>query len=475
MKIESNNYLKHRTICPITQDCLKRNEVFVESTSALLKQKIIQNTVIGNELSVENESSLEKKQAIGQFVTVLQKIVLQQQKQQRELLSMLRNRSMVTENVSFSNDVTVQSQGIKKEVKKEDSAEEKLKKAEQRVQELETLLKKMELEKKQSEPVATQSEKIVSTKDKEEKKSELWNKVLKSTQGITIDPLIQRQNQSKIAALRNPDITTKGILYKKISVTWNTIYFGCYPSKRLSDTWLKNQLEKYPNLDDSGNYVYGTGKNARVFRRNIRDFYEYQPICWRVLDIKNGVATLFADQILDVKPYHEIKDATKVTWEKSSLRQWLNKDSEGSFYHLAFSEEEKAAILDKTVRQDKVTLLRHIEILDKTYQSYGFYDMYKGNNISYIEGLNPNSYTDYAGGKSISRKETSDGRKGAWWLKDTVANGTRAIEVKCQGFIDVVGTNMNANGVGVRPVIVVDLKKLNEVIEVGNSVEVIRV
>ena len=109
------------------------------------------------------------------------------------------------------------------------------------------------------------------------------------------------------------------------------------------------------------------------------------------------------------------------------------------------------------------------------YAAYGFYDMKKGNDISLIEGGKPNAYTDYAGGKLIARNETSAGRKGAWWLKDTVANGTKALEVKCQGFIDTSGTDMRANWVGVRPMLVVDLKKLNAVIEIGNPVEAVKI
>lgn len=66
------------------------------------------------------------------------------------------------------------------------------------------------------------------------------------------------------------------------------------------------------------------------------------PIKWRVLSVNGDEALLLADRCLDFQPYNTIN--TSITWEKSTLRTWLNDD----FYNNAFSSQDKSAILKKT-------------------------------------------------------------------------------------------------------------------------------
>lgn len=65
-----------------------------------------------------------------------------------------------------------------------------------------------------------------------------------------------------------------------------------------------------------------------------------EPIEWIVLKNKDNKLYVMSKYGLDSKPYHEKEEA--VTWEKCSLRKWLNND----FYEAAFSEEEKEMILE---------------------------------------------------------------------------------------------------------------------------------
>ena len=67
-------------------------------------------------------------------------------------------------------------------------------------------------------------------------------------------------------------------------------------------------------------------------------------LTWDVIDAREDRALLLlAESCLGRKPYN--MTLTPVTWEKCSLRQWLNKD----FYDLAFSDAEKERILETTV------------------------------------------------------------------------------------------------------------------------------
>ena len=66
---------------------------------------------------------------------------------------------------------------------------------------------------------------------------------------------------------------------------------------------------------------------------------EKEPIEWVVLAKGKKGALLISKYVLDCQPYHTSKK--EVTWEKSSLRSWMNK----KFYEAAFSEDEQKGIL----------------------------------------------------------------------------------------------------------------------------------
>ena len=79
--------------------------------------------------------------------------------------------------------------------------------------------------------------------------------------------------------------------------------------------------------------------------------YADVPIEWIVLDKdEEGVLFLVSKYVLDAQPY-DVSQAS-VSWEKCSLRQWLN----SSFYTLAFNEEEQTAIQPSTVVNDDYDL-----------------------------------------------------------------------------------------------------------------------
>lgn len=89
---------------------------------------------------------------------------------------------------------------------------------------------------------------------------------------------------------------------------------------------------------------------------------EKEPIKWRILSVNGDDAFLLADQILDVKQYHDkdyedenengsYEEEELVTWEKSNVRFWLNNE----FLQTAFSEEERNAILNTTLKNEGET------------------------------------------------------------------------------------------------------------------------
>lgn len=64
-----------------------------------------------------------------------------------------------------------------------------------------------------------------------------------------------------------------------------------------------------------------------------------EPIEWLILSVEDGQALMISLKLLEVKQYHS--EQMEMTWEGSSLREWLNE----GFYKSAFTEEEQAQIL----------------------------------------------------------------------------------------------------------------------------------
>lgn len=68
-----------------------------------------------------------------------------------------------------------------------------------------------------------------------------------------------------------------------------------------------------------------------------------EKIQWRVLNKKEDKVLLISKSILDLKEYDE--RGGKTSWEKSTLRAWLNK----KFFKAAFDEEEREYIIDSKI------------------------------------------------------------------------------------------------------------------------------
>ena len=83
-----------------------------------------------------------------------------------------------------------------------------------------------------------------------------------------------------------------------------------------------------------------------------------EPIEWYVLDVKDGRALLLSKYILENMPYHKYKE--EISWKNCTLREWLN----GTFYDLAFNDEEKKRI--------STTLLENVWNPWNTFATYEY-------------------------------------------------------------------------------------------------------
>ncbi|MCI6821736.1 MAG: DUF6273 domain-containing protein, partial [Clostridiales bacterium] len=300
--------------------------------------------------------------------------------------------------------------------------------------------------------------------------------------------------------LKDPVIVKDSSMKSGQKVTWDCIYFGSYPQREviadessydaiyegyynkdtdvIEDAALFSKLENATGWDSNGDITIDGSKYRRMknsdatyetlgsdYYYNWEDatlyhYFKYEPIKWRVLDVNGSDAFLLADRALDDQQYN--KERVSVTWEKSTMRSWLNgygssentygTDYTGSnFINSAFTSSQRNAvkttdvvnddsIIDGTEggndTKDKVFLLSESEVYDTTEaESYGFL---KARN-TYDEGRRSRSSTyAKAMGASSDRSSTYSGNC-RWWLRSPGSTTTNAANVYIHGYVDSYG------------------------------------
>lgn len=224
-------------------------------------------------------------------------------------------------------------------------------------------------------------------------------------------------------------------------VVWDCITFGSYYQSLYEPKQLpQNPVNNTEYKDSDGtSMMYSGGK-----------YYKKEPIKWRVLSVDGNDALIVADQNLDTQPFHN-QNCSEITWEGSSIRQWLNND----FYSTAFIEEEQNAILSTTVltednpqygtangadTTDKIYLLSAEEVRNK---SYGF-AMYHEKDSQTRQVKN----TAYAGARGAW---ADDAGNGWWWQRSLGSFPFNAVYTGSGGVVDCSGYIVVNEGGGVRP------------------------
>jgi len=172
---------------------------------------------------------------------------------------------------------------------------------------------------------------------------------------------------------------------------------------------------------------------------------------WLILDKKDNNALILCEKILETRPYH--KDRVPITWEKCSLREYLNKD----FCSKTLSKAEQERILEtqNTTLQntwygtdggndtvDKVFILS----LDEVIKYFGDSGQYK-KPMNYVKDIEfiPDRFS-----KSRIAQDTS-GKEWWWWLRSPGKYQYDATGVGTTGYIVVIGDVVDYATGGVRP------------------------
>ena len=193
----------------------------------------------------------------------------------------------------------------------------------------------------------------------------------------------QEISTAKKDLVENPKIVKDTSVEGGKKVTWDCIWFGSYPQTKIVSSSKENDLystlETANGWDKNNDIIIGKEK----YHRAKKSYFKYEPIKWRVIKCENGEALLLSDIVLDKQKYN--KRLKKVTWEKSTLRKWLNK----KFMNRAFSSSEQEAIrTTKVINEDNYYYKTDggNDTLDKIYllslsetdeeKDYGFTDSY---------------------------------------------------------------------------------------------------
>lgn len=224
-------------------------------------------------------------------------------------------------------------------------------------------------------------------------------------------------------------------------------------------------------LENDENLVAAAARDAKFAVGNYVEFGTYPqtatgtdetPIEWLVLARDGNHALLISRYGLDAKPYNTTYEST--TWEKCTLRTWLNKD----FLNRAFSANEQSAILLTNVdnsskqcysswstsggnnTQDKIFLLSYAEAnqyLNVTYSD-------SNNQKSRVA---PTAYAKKNGAYTSSSNTTQDGEaSGWWWLRSPGSRQNYAASVYSVGSLDF--RRVSSAHASVRPALWVNLE-----------------
>lgn len=182
-----------------------------------------------------------------------------------------------------------------------------------------------------------------------------------------------------------------------------------------------------------------------------------EAIEWLVLAKEKNRLLVISRYALDCKPYN--RSDSNMTWEKCTLRSWLNKD----FLDAAFSSEEQSRIPAVTVpvapnpsystkpgsiTQDKVFLLSYTEAMRymppvEVNWFTTTYNASKCQTTAYAE----------AQGATANVAGWCD-----WWLRSPGISQNRTSYVAGDMGFDINGANVNSRHYAVRPVMWIDLE-----------------
>ena len=190
-----------------------------------------------------------------------------------------------------------------------------------------------------------------------------------------------------------------------------------------------------------------------------------EQIEWIVLGTEGKKALLLSRSLLDMRAYVEFNEddevfwERKISWETSSLREWLNAE----FYDAAFTDKDKEAVLQTTLNDGNgVNTLDYVFLLSveeaKQYFAQDEYLLDEGRSINTHRVAIPTKKANV----SNDGEDSYYSEKEIWWFLRSQGDDTSAVAyVNQNGIIVDYGIWIAAQEY-VRPAVWVDLSMIDE-------------
>lgn len=337
---------------------------------------------------------------------------------------------------------------------------------------------------------------------------------------VTMIPMgsVINPKDAKAAMFSNPRIVQDSGMTAGQKVTWDCVWFGSYPQAEVVPSGEYTALDKSITQDGDiivSDSTYNALKNATGWNgngditlngakyRRIKNtdatysgssssyynwsdsdtyhYFKYEPIKWRVLNINGNDAFLLADKGLDDQQYNT--SYTSVTWERSTIRSWLNgygvvsnacgtDYSNKNFIDTAFSGTEQSAVKTTSVvnndnidygtdggnnTNDKVFLLSESEVYTDSAKSYGFVS--RDSTDDEARRSKSSTYAKAMG--TYSATSASYAGNCWWWLRSPGSDTDDAARVDSYGCVDGVGGSVDNDDGAVRPALHLNLSSSN--------------
>lgn len=175
-----------------------------------------------------------------------------------------------------------------------------------------------------------------------------------------------------------------------------------------------------------------------------------EPIEWIVLDTqKDGQALLISKMALDCQPFNT--DKTAVSWETSSIRQWLN----GIFYNAAFNIAEQEQIITTMVTADNNPIY-NTSPGSNTNDKLFLLSLEEVNKYIPEDSKKVCNATQYAVKQGAYVNPNNGGSW--WWLRSPGITNCDAASINSDGSVDYDDGSVNSGKGTIRPAMWIKIK-----------------
>ena len=169
-----------------------------------------------------------------------------------------------------------------------------------------------------------------------------------------------------------------------------------------------------------------------------------EDIKWKVLKIESDKVLIISEVCLESKPIHP--SDVNVTWETSSIRQWLNNE-----FLNTFSNTQKSIIKKSHISND--TYILNADSGNDT-NDYIF--------LLSVDEAQMYFQSDEARYAAFSKRASENKSESFWWLRTKGEGYLSATFVMMSGKISTHGVNYWGHRYGIRPAMWIDISDLNK-------------